>query len=55
MKTLRTANSHSHPFEERCKLLKEETGIEVPVSVVECFKRYDLPTETNTINLIKHS
>lgn len=32
-----------HQFEERCQFLKEEIGLEVPLSVIECFKRYDLP------------
>lgn len=54
MKTLWTANSHPHPFEERCKLLKEEMGIEVPVSVVECFKRYDLPKNNYFYSIFWH-
>ncbi|TZF95236.1 hypothetical protein FW781_15200 [Chryseobacterium panacisoli] len=32
-----------HEFIERCQFLKEEMGIEVPLSVIETFKRYDLP------------
>lgn len=32
-----------HEFIERCQFLKEEMGIEVPLSVIEIFKRYDLP------------
>ncbi|MFZ4927579.1 hypothetical protein [Chryseobacterium sp. Mn2064] len=32
-----------HEFIERCQFLKKEMGIEVPLSVMETFKRYDLP------------
>ena len=32
-----------HEFIERCKFLKDEMGIEVPLSVIETFKRYNLP------------
>lgn len=32
-----------HEFVERCQFLKEEMGIEVPLSVIETFQRYDLP------------
>ncbi|CAI8891771.1 hypothetical protein [Chryseobacterium sp. IT-36CA2] len=32
-----------HEFIERCQFLKEEMGIEVPLSVIETFKRYNLP------------
>lgn len=35
----------THPFEERCKLLKEELGLETPLSVIECFKKYNLPKD----------
>ncbi|KAB1229601.1 hypothetical protein [Chryseobacterium viscerum] len=33
----------THEFIERCQFLKEEMGIEIPLSVIETFKRYDLP------------
>ncbi|MGH1516012.1 hypothetical protein [Chryseobacterium sp. JK1] len=32
-----------HEFIERCKFLKDEMGIEVPLSVIETFTRYNLP------------
>lgn len=33
----------THEFVEQCELLKNELGLEVPLSVIECFKKYDLP------------
>ncbi|REC60639.1 hypothetical protein DRF65_19535 [Chryseobacterium pennae] len=32
-----------HEFIERAQLLKEEIGLEVPLSVIETFKKYNLP------------
>ncbi|MDN3694205.1 hypothetical protein QWZ06_18940 [Chryseobacterium tructae] len=32
-----------HEFVERSQFLKEEMGLEVPLSVIETFKRYNLP------------
>jgi hypothetical protein len=43
-----------HEFEERCQLLKEEIGLEVPQSVIECFKRYNLPKNNYFYSIFWH-
>lgn len=43
-----------HPFEERCKFLKEEIGLEVPLLVMETFKRYDLPKNNYFYSIFWH-
>lgn len=44
----------THEFEERCQFLKEEMGLEVPLSVIECFKRYDLPKNNYYYSIFWH-
>ncbi|AZA93080.1 Uncharacterised protein [Chryseobacterium nakagawai] len=44
----------THEFIERCQFLKEEIGFEVPLSVIETFKRHDLPKHNYYYSIFWH-
>ncbi|WP_160136664.1 hypothetical protein [Chryseobacterium sp. c4a] len=49
-----TYQEETHEFVERCRFLKEEMGLEVPLSVIETFKRYHLPKHNYFYSVFWH-
>ncbi|MBP2615856.1 hypothetical protein [Chryseobacterium jejuense] len=53
-KTIPQEEEKIHEFIERCQFLKEEIGLEVPLSVIETFKKYDLPKHNYYYSIFWH-